>query len=304
VLGRVAPGDSKAVLAGSGLPPAIIEKFYADKGKLDGWAEDDRLKFMGAMISIGTTLAVPSYATQQEWTQAKNAYTSLNDRIAGQLGSDIWDKVDAWYQLETPDLKDAYVRTNPEVGQAMDAKAAAIANDPLLAAYYNGLNNITLYWEGEKRKDVMAKLGADYYDILRERAAILDPKLVKRFDAQHPQLKKYAKINTQWIATIERKLLEYRLNLPEKQASGIQNVPMTSTGQQEIVTALQQKPVVEWQTIQPIAPTMLQNALYKYFTAQRPLTSSEKSALNRTAAFMGITADDIMVAASKAIQAP
>jgi hypothetical protein len=299
VMGRIAPGDTSNILKSAGLPADIIDKFYSEKGNIGAWKEDDRLKFMGAMISIGTTLKIPSSATQEEWTQAKSAYKSLSEGIAASMGRDIWDKVDVYYNLNDRE-KDAYLKLHPEVAQAMDYKSYAVANSPILARYYNGLSNIEDYYKGEFKREVTARLGANYYDILKQRQAILDPKELAAFDRANnikASGKIYDALKKSWDARIDRELLNYGNNLPPAIKSSFQtdlNMADLSTGQQAIVNAVQPDPTVQWQDISTQVPEMLTVAFDKYFTNDRPFTSAEKSMLTRTAKYLGISADDLM----------
>jgi hypothetical protein len=309
VMGRIAPGDSKAMMEGAGLDPNIMDKFYAEKGDIGKWAEADRTKFMGAVIAIGTSLKIPEDATQREWTQARNTYKTYNDMIAVQFGRDIQAKIDAWYDLSTPEEKNAYMQQHPEVQQAMDTKAAIVANVPILAKYYDGLSNIKQYYEGQMRADVKKQLGADYYEILRLKNSALTNAQVKQFEMQYPQTrtKLYSAIKAKWDALIERELIKYGANLPDKLPSAMQDnlgkdLSVSQQAMQDALATQAGPPEVPWEQIASEVPASVQQALYNYFANDKPLTAANKYELKRTADFLGMTSDQLMQAAYKSMQ--
>ena len=299
VMGRIAPGDVGNILKAAGLPSDIMDKFYAEKGRIDKWKSTDYDKFMAAMVDIGTTLQIPNGTTQQQWTLAKNTYKTLNDLVASQLGADIWDKVGQYYDLKNSDDKEAFLQQHPEVSQAMDYKSYAVANDPILAKYYNGLANIESYYKGAFRDEV-DQLMPGWYDMLKARDAVFDPKELKAFDKQnnyYALLKDYGKIKKAWDERIDRILLDYGKNLPDVPQSIVRsdiNLTDLSTGQQGIVNSLNPAPQTSWNSIVSEVPQSLQVALGQYYNDSRPLTTSEKSSLSRVARFLNMTSDELM----------
>lgn len=302
VLGRIAPGQTSDIAKAAGITPELLDKFYADKGKIEGWKEDDRLKFMGAVATIGTSLAIPSTATQQEWTQAKNAYKSLNDLLVSQHGPDIWDKVNVYYSLGSDSDKDLYLKAHPEVSAAMEYKNYAVSQSPILSAYYDGLSNIEDYYKGEFKRVVGEKVAKNYFDLLYQRDGLFDKKDLAAFDLKYnikALNKQYSTLKKQWDALIDRRLLEYGSSLPQGTMSQMQQIEgQPSTGQQAISETLAPAPGVNWQDIESLASPALQDAMEAYFSRNRPLSAAEKSALGRLAKYTGFTSDEIMQAAA------
>lgn len=301
VMGRIAPGDVGSILKAAGLQANIIDKFYAEKGAINKWQPTDYEKFMAAMVDIGTTLQIPEYATQQQWTQAKNAYKTLNDLAASQLGADIWDKVDLYRELKDQNEKDAFLKAHPEVTQAMDFKAYAVANDPILAKYYDGLGNIESYYKGAFRHEIDQVLPG-WYDMLKARDAVFDKNELKAFDKQnnyYALLKEYNKIKKAWDTRIDRIIYDYGKNLPDVPQSIIRtdiNPAATSTGQQGIIDAVQPAAQVDWNQVSGVVPEALKLAMDQYYNDSRPMTTAEKSMLSRVAKYLSMTTDELMQA--------
>ena len=225
----------------------------------------------------------------------------MQDQMRKQFGSDIMDKIDAWYAFENPNDKDMYLRNHPEVQDAMDFKAGQVADTPILAAYYDGLGNIENYWAGEKRKDVLAKLGADYFDLLKQRELMFTKSEIAAFDRAHPQLKKYSALSKKWEAFIQRKILDYGKTLPVGKSSVLQNADMTSTGQQAISQSLTPAPKVKWQDIAYMVPDSLKSAIGEYIQNDKPISATQKTVLNRVAKSLDLTADELLAAAFAAM---
>ena len=303
VLGRIAPGDVTAISGGADLSPEIIDKFYSSKGVIDKWQEDDYMKFMGGVVSIGTTLAIPDKTTQQDWTLAKNTYTAMNETIGQQFGADWTDKRDVYYNLPDDTTKNEYLKLHPELTQAMDMQAYLVANNPILAAYYDGLRNISDYYNAQFQRDVKNKIGANWYDLLKEKQAIFGDPERKAFDKAHNMTalsKQYTALKKQWDALIMQKITDYGNVLPVGQPSQIQQLDPNnlSTGQAGILKALEPKPVVQWETIAPLISASLEDAITRYLQDGRPFTSAEESALGRAASYYKIDIQTLLQAAN------
>jgi hypothetical protein len=255
------------------------------------------------MISIGTTLSIPDNATQQEWTRAKNAYKGLNNLIAKQYGADIWDKVDRYYELDDRD-KDMFLKANPEVSQAMDYKSYAVSQNPLLANYYDGMRNIEDYYKGEFKRQVVSQISPDFYDLMNERdvIALSGKAALDAFDKKigySAMMKKYNSFKKEWDGRIEREMLDYSRNLPDRPQSIVQeNLTDLSTGQEAIVEAVTPEALPNWQQVRGVMTDTLVIALENYIVRGKPLTSSDKYFLKRTADYLGVSTNDLITIAN------
>ena len=193
VFGRLPPGKMDDVLKAVGISSDEVSKFYESKGFSDPtvkFTETEKLRFMAAVIDLGTMLKIPQDATQQEWNDARNAYSQSSKNIEKELGDDIWDKVSHYYDLKDDNSQEAdlFKQQHPEVMQALQMRGAAIANDPLLATYYGGIDNIEAYVSGQVRQQLTDKYGAEIYQTQTDYFNSSDQRAYLR---AHPELKRF-----------------------------------------------------------------------------------------------------------------
>lgn len=238
VLSRLPPGDSFDVLKASGIREDLVNKFYQDKGDFSGWSPQDKERFMSVMLDIGATFAVPDGATRQEWTAVKTTYQALRSDIEKQLGKDIWDKVNTYYDLLDTDKEGAkvYKEAFPEIAQAQLLKQQGVISNPQLYAYYGSLNTIESYYNGSIRAQLADKFGeditnkqAEYYSL-----GVENPARARAYLNAHPEIKAYWKEKKLLEAGMNQKILQIAASLPE-QADGAQVrtdfVPQNTTQQ-------------------------------------------------------------------------
>ena len=187
VLSRLPPGQAYAFYDMIGLNSKLVDKFYADKGKIGAWSSADRKAMMGAMESLGAILEIPPGAIKREWEEARIHYSSMMSNVP----DDIQNRTDAYYDKLGKDVDEAraYLTAHPEVEQYLQYREQVIYNDPLLFKYYGGFDFIEKSWRRKMYADAATIFGDDIMDIqgaffdIQDRGG--DTRL---FLAQHPQL--------------------------------------------------------------------------------------------------------------------
>jgi len=186
VLGRIPPGQLNDVAELVGIKDYMTESFFDNKGDLTKMLPQDRDRFLSGIADLMVMMAVPSGATKEEWTLAKDTYLEMNKMLERQFGEDIQLKISAFYDLEESE-RDAWLGKNKEVGLALDQREALIANTPILSAYYGGLDNVSRYHINAVYATLDEKYGADMkyvleaYDYLK----LSDPASAKVFRKTH-----------------------------------------------------------------------------------------------------------------------
>ena len=172
VIGRIPPGEMTDIAKFVGVEPYMLESFYANKGDMSKMTPQDRARFMAAITDLSAMLKMPDGATKQEWTEAKRTYSDMQSEMKKQFGENILDQISQFYNLPESQ-RDSYLQTFPKIEQAMQAQTAYIANTPILAAYYGGIDAVSRYYnngmyiqlEKEFGKDIQDKV--DYYYFLQ-----------------------------------------------------------------------------------------------------------------------------------------
>jgi hypothetical protein len=210
VMARIPPGQSTEIFDRLGISPDLLDKFYNDKGNMSSWAETDRQEFMAAIINGAVVLDIPDSATRDEWISAKNAYTTMTDDGMVMFGDDIWERTDIFFQKYKEDKESAYdyLDRSPIVEQAMEWKKEVVLNDPLLSAYYGGLDMITSYYEGQKWDDIDNKFGPNIFELWDEYYDILDTggEVAKDFRNTHPEINGYYEARDDFRFQVENEL--------------------------------------------------------------------------------------------------
>lgn len=245
VMGRIPPGEMSDIAKFVGVEPYMLESFYANKGDMSKMTPQDRARFMAAITDLSAMLKMPDGATKQEWTEAKRTYSAMQTEMKKQYGENVLDQISQFYNLPESQ-RDSYLQTFPQVEQAMQAQTAYVANTPILAAYYGGIDAVAKYYnngmyiqlEKEFGKDIQDKV--DYYYFLQNNGdtkaanAYKKDMGLKEYFARQQALQQEANIAAVNTASQIPEGKDYAIR-PEFQAqSGIQENALTyaSTDQQ------------------------------------------------------------------------
>lgn len=280
VLSRIPPGESSMAQL-TGIDPALVNRFYDQKGSWEGWTEAERMQFMGGVVRLSAVLATPSDATRAEWSQVRTQRSAVRDQMKRIYGADILDEIDAWYAAreQNPD-----VRPNQRVSQAMLYERQAVANNPLLASYYGGIDAIVRYHESLMYAEMDAKYPSardkqnTYWELAtNQRAAFL---------RSNPDLRAYWRLRDQWRARIEKDLVSFGRMLPDKKTAEFRpEAPLEVT--QEFTNL--ETPTVNWpQALADLGDTALR-AIRSALAAGEPLSSTARSRLQQAADNQGVS---------------
>jgi len=245
VMGRIPPGEMSDIAKFVGVEPYMLESFYANKGDLTKMTPQDRARFMAAITDLSAMLKMPDGATKEEWTEAKQTYAKMQTEMKKEFGTNILDQISQFYNLPESQ-RDSYLQTFPKVEQAMQAQTAYVANTPILAAYYGGIDAVAKYYnngmyiqlEKEFGKDIQDKV--DYYYFLQNNGdtkaanAYKKDMGLKEYFARQQALQQEANISSVNTASQIPEGKDYAIR-PEFQAqSGIQESALdyASTDQQ------------------------------------------------------------------------
>jgi len=163
VLNRIPPGMTDEITEMAGIQTSDVTNFYETNGNLNDMSEGDRMRFMAAVMDIGALLDLPDAPTKAEWDAASEAYKAMRADGEYMFGDDIWEKVDVFYG-KPDDQKDAYIRANPDVEQALDWQDAQKITNPALAPYYSSIDQIERYLKGNMYDQIEDELGDDIWD--------------------------------------------------------------------------------------------------------------------------------------------
>jgi hypothetical protein len=304
VMQRIPPGQSSDIAEAAGVSPALLDKFYADKGQIDKWAPADRQRFMSAVLNIAAVLEIPSDMTRGEWTDAKNAYSRMSTDAKKQFGDDILDMVDGYYQAKTKsyDAADAYLERHPEVEQYMNWKAERVMGSPLLSAYYGGADMVESYHRSKMYADIEKQLGTEIFDTIDEYNDLKtfgDPKEVKAFYRQHKrEISKYYDLKDAWTIQINQQVAQLSAHLPEGENSGIrEDIDTTSPGAMGLANELQPAYQPSYEDFAAQIPDRLLNLVQDYMYNGEPLQESARKQLERLAREMGYNSSDDLLQA-------
>ena len=176
VMSRIPPGQKSEIADLVGLNSALFDKFYTDKGRMDKWPETDYMKFMASIVEIGAVLDLPDSALRAEWTDAKNAYDTLNKDLQAQFGEDINQRIDVFYNKRKADQDAAYawLEDQPDLQEAMDYKERQLIYDPQMAPYYASIDKIENYYRSRMYDAIEREMGSKVWDLLDQWANIKD----------------------------------------------------------------------------------------------------------------------------------
>ncbi len=294
VLTRIPPGKTSDIAEAVGISPDLLEKFYNDKGAIDKWSPSDQKKFMAGILDIAATLEIPSDMTRKEWTQAKNAYSKVNDEAKQQFGKDILEAVDGYYAAKNKsyDAGTAYLDNHPEVSDFMNWKAERIMNSPLLSAYYGGASQIEGYYRSQMYADIEKQLGKEIFDTVSEYNDLKtygEPGEYKSFYNQHKaEIKQYYAMRDTWQVTINQETAKLSAKLPEGIGASIrEDAPLNSLGAQNLAGSLAPQQQPSYDELASVIPERLMNLSQDYILNGEALPSSAKTQLGRLAQELG-----------------
>lgn len=209
VLARIPPGQRDEFAKQAGVDPKLFQRFYDDKGDIESWAPSDRNSFTAAMLALGARLEVPDDATRAEWTQASNAYTTMNDTAKKQFGANILDLTEEFYRLNGKTPKERlnaqnYLAENPQIEQYMQWRKETILADDLLNAYYGGLNVFQEYRTTKMWNDLELKYGKDIWDKNDLYWQMKELNVGEEFLKRYPQIVTYQKVRGMFQDVIDQ----------------------------------------------------------------------------------------------------
>jgi hypothetical protein len=283
VLGRLPPAEMSDVFKAIGISAQDVSKFYESKGFTDPnvkFTKTEKDRFMTAIIDMGAMLKIPDSATREEWNSARSTYQDSLEQIAEQLGMPyekdakgkivsrgVWDEINHYYDLkdDNKEQADLFKQQHPEIMRALQMKGEAVANSPLLSAYYGGIDNIEAYVSGKVRQQLSDKYGADIYQQQTDYFNDPNPKAYLR---AHPQLKAFWTEKRVLDAQGEQEFYRMASALPESKSAQFQAGYQPQSGvQQTIYDALQpQHPIPPWNELSQGMPPWLQNEIANHAT--------------------------------------
>jgi hypothetical protein len=302
VMQRIPPGQSSDIAEAAGVSPALLDKFYSEKGAIEKWAPADRARFMSGILNIAAVLEIPSDMTRGEWTDAKNAYSRMSTDAKQMFGDDILDLTDTYYALKTQsrDKADAFIDSHPGLEQYFNWKSERIMGSPLLSSYYGGANMIESYWRSKQYADIESKLGADIFDVISDYNDLKtwgEPSEYKAFYRQHKkEISAYYELKDQWGLTIIQETAKLSAHLPEGQNSGIrEDIDVTSPGAMGLANALQPEEQMTYQDFTDVIPDRLMNLVTDFVVGGERLPESAEKQLSRIANELGYNSVDDLI---------
>jgi len=151
MLGRIPPGQMTDIAKVVGLNPDQIALFYEMKGDFTkmGLSTSDLANFNAGIADIAAMVAMPSTATKQQWNQVSTLYSAMRDAMTQEFGTDIYDRIGAYYELQSTADKNKFLENNPDVEAAMAKETGYKANTPLLMQYYGGMSTLERYYSNQ-----------------------------------------------------------------------------------------------------------------------------------------------------------
>lgn len=189
VISRIPPGMTSEIFETVGIDPETAQKFYDSGGRFSDWNEQEKNRFMTAMVDAGAILAIPQNSDRREWTTVKYQYSVLQDGVSEMFGEDINEKIDLYFNMDKK-AANLYIQAHPEIGEALQFQNEMIVNNPLLMKYYGGLDKLERYYTG-KMYDTLTEKYGENITILESFYYDLPPDQRKDFLGQNPQLKGY-----------------------------------------------------------------------------------------------------------------
>lgn len=220
VISRIPPGMSDDLLSSVGIEREIIERFYQDKGDFSEWSEQDKSRFMSAVLDLGAMLKMPDGATKQEWNEARDANEAIYANLKTEFGDDIWDKVNAYYELKDTNQQLAFQfrEAHPEITGVLSRRQELLMNDPKAFEYFGSIDGVENYFNGRVRAQLKEEFGdlapnwAEYFDI-----KLTDPAAAKQYWNAHPELKAYSERKAELEFESNQAYVSVASRLPERE---------------------------------------------------------------------------------------
>jgi hypothetical protein len=294
VMSRIPPGKNSEYAKAVGIDPALMDKFFTDKGQIDNWTPSDRQKFMAGIMTMNAVLEIPTDMTRHEWTQAKNAYDQMSTDAKSKFGKSILDQVDAYYQAKTKGGNAAsdYLDNHPAVSEYMDWKAQRVMGSPLLSAYYGGASMVEGYYRSKMYADIESKLGKDVFDMIAEYNDLKTYGTSVEQKAFYKQnrnaIATYYKMKDGWQVEINQQVAKLSAHMPEGEGATVrEDYDVTSPTQSQFAEAVQGGQAPTLQDFQSQIPDRLQNLLNDYLRDGDRLSETANKQLERIASQMG-----------------
>jgi hypothetical protein len=217
-----------------------------------------------------------------------------------ELGDDIWERVSLYYDLkdDNPSKADEFRQNDPDIVRALTMLQQQKVMNPILAAYYGGVDVVEAYVNGNVRQKLSDKYGEEIYDLQTEyfNRKVADPRDAKNFLSQHPELKKFWDEKRVLDEEANRRFVELAGKIPEGQGIGIRPGFMPESGAQEdLLAAAQGETMAGWDEMSQYMSPQLQTRLINYWTNAEPLTSAANSELDYVASRMGLYNGDALL---------
>lgn len=217
ILGRIPPGQAGELYELAGIDRQVAQEFYENKGDMTNWDEGKRERFLAAMKDLGAMLSIPSYATKQDWNDARNQYKSTNQQMMDFFGADIQDKIDHYYGMDDRTQAKLFLDSNPDISAALSWQKQATINNPVLYEYYGGIKTLESYYKSKMYDELYGKYGKEIASTWEQYYAmqLVDPKGAARFKKAHPELALYSKEKKRLQVEYDRKIVEFASRIPE-----------------------------------------------------------------------------------------
>lgn len=264
VISRIPPGMTKEIYEIIGIDPETAQKFYDSGGKLDGMSETEKVRFMAAMVDAGTILAIPKDSTRREWTASKNMYASMQAELRSEYGEDISDKISLYFGMDDREAAKLFIKTHPEVADALDAQTAYIANNQQLIKYYGGIDTLERYYTAQMYDKLEEKYGSEITNIEADYFDIFDKAEKKAYLREHPELKPYWDEKTALKQENVRQVVEFGQNLPNPEVTTT-NVEPANPTQQELQDFSNPNPQISFEQWQQVIGQPMSELIQDYW---------------------------------------
>lgn len=299
ILSRIPPGQSDDLLKMVGIRQDSIDKFYDSKGDLTKMSIPERELFMAAIMNMGAILQIPDNATSVDWNRAKTAYSQIYADAEAIYGKDIWQKVDTYYGMldSNHQAGNDYLDANQDVQDVLTWKQQAIATNPDVYKYYGSIDTIQRYYDTKLREALVAQFGEEIYAQFDEYGLLklTDPKAASRYYKAHPALKQYGKVKREYQDKINRTIVQFAQNLPERPNVLLREdvSPQAPAIQGDMGQTLN-PPQKTWQDWQAELSPPMQRLIVSYFTQGENLDYNVQEQLDYLAEKQGISGDELL----------
>lgn len=299
VLGRIPPGQSRALLDKAGITSEMMARFYDGKGTFKGWTQTDIQRFMAGVADMGALLAMPDGQSKQEWNEARNRWGNMRDAMAQQFGKDIAEKMDYYFGLEKEQQR-LFIDAHPELQAAFDFQSQAYATDPVLYKYYGGIESLNKFYRSQMYGILETKYGADisakwdeYYRLQIENATA-----AKQYYRAHPELAAYSKDKKTLQMELNRAVANLATYMPDDPTWNIrQDFQAQSQTQEEMLGIVSPSPAPSWGEWQAVLGPALANIVRDYIVSGEKLSSAAANQLEYMAGQYGFRDENEMIQA-------